>query len=222
MRRLMRAAALVGFGTGLFACSGARVDQFDASLHHICPGQQVEVTWRLTGSATIDAVPPVDHITPGPVNDEGHVSVFPLQTTNIKLHVTRFLGGSTSSTQKIIVQADAGEPTPIGASLSDPTADCTNGKLSVTAKTKAFADTVKVASVAAFPGERHTYVLTHAAVEDTLAPGAISTKFNGLPVGGDWQITTQLLAGEACKPPKLPANLAIDVVMQCDPAGASQ
>jgi hypothetical protein len=220
MRRWVRVAALVGVGTGLIGCS-ARVDQFDASLHYTCPGQEVQLTWRVAGSATMKAVPPVGSLTPGSVSDEGHITIAPLQTTNVELHVTRFLGDPTSSTQEIRVQTDAGAPTPIGAPLNDPTADCTNGKLSVTAKTKAFAETVRVASVSAYPGERHTYVLRHADVEDTLVPGAVSTKFNGVPVGGDWQITTQLLADEECRSPKLPANLTVDVVMQCDP-GASK
>lgn len=216
-----RAGALAGLVAGLAGCPDAAIQDFDASLHYICPGQRVLLTWRVQGSATMNAVPESACITPGPVSDEGQLTIAPVRTTTVQLHVTRFGGNPTSSSQEIRVQSDASTPAPVGASLSDPSAGCSDGKLTVTARTKAFDARIQVASVALLPGDKHTYAVAHGGITDTIVPGAVSMAFNGTPILGDWKLTTTLLPGETCGTPTLPPNLAVDVITQCDP-GASR
>jgi hypothetical protein len=210
-----RGIALLALGLWMTACADALVEQFDASLHYVCPGQPVQLWWRVSGSATIEATPPLAGLANGPVEDKGHATIAPVKTTDVALHVTRFLGHPTSSTQTIRVQDDAGAPKPITASLADPGSECDAGAIRATAKAFHFADNLKVATVEPLPGDRRNYVVAHAGIQTTLAPGRVDTHFGGLPVAGDWLITTPLQPGEVCGTPTLPHNLAINVTAQC-------
>src|SRR5215469_10506180 len=90
------------------ACS-AQIKSFSVVPRHICRGERAEVRWDVLGSPSLEATPPNSGITDGPVASEGHATIAPAATTQLRLHVARFMGSSTTSTQEIEVVADGQE-----------------------------------------------------------------------------------------------------------------
>ena len=193
----------------------AKVEQFAANAHYVCAGQPVQLTWRVSGAATMKAVPALPGLPDGPVREEGSATISPTSTTTIELHVTRFLGRPTSSTEEIRVLDASHDPQPLAASLADPSAGCDETKVWATVRPQHFADDVRVATVASLAGDDRTYEVAHGDQHAVVAPGTVATQFAGMPVLGDWVITSSLRAGEACHTPSLPRSLAVDVFTQC-------
>jgi hypothetical protein len=54
--RLAAAALAISF---LFAACGAQIANFSASSRYICAGQPVHLSWKVTGTATMTATPPL-------------------------------------------------------------------------------------------------------------------------------------------------------------------
>jgi hypothetical protein len=202
------------------AACNARVDQFTASAHYVCPGQQVQIGWRVTGSGTMKSVPPVASLPDGPVDDEGQATVTPTMTTNVELHVTRFLGHPTSSTQELRVLGGSPTPEPLTVSLADPSAGCGDGKVWATVHPQHLSNDLKVATVSSHPGDSRTYDVAHAGVHAAVSPGTGATQFAGMPIMGDWVLTSPLAARESCGTPTLPRSLVVDVFTQCVPGEA--
>lgn len=161
--------------------------------------------------------PPLASLPDGPVPDEGHATVAPIATTTIDLHVTRFLGQPTGSTQELRVLGPSPTPEPLTVSLADPSSGCRDGRVWATVHPQHFSPDLKVATVASHAGEGRTYGVAHAGVQGTVSPGAPSTQFAGLPIMGDWVLTSPLAAGEVCDTPTLPRSLVVDVFTQCVP-----
>ncbi len=203
----------------LLACD-ARVDQFSASLHYICPGQQVQLAWRVTGSGSMKSTPPLASFPDGPVDDEGQATVAPVATTTIVLHVTRFLGHATSSPQELRMLGPSTTPEPLSVSLADSSAGCRDGKVWATVHPQRFSNDLKVATVAPHAEDGRTYDVAHGGVHATVRPGTIATAFAGMPIVGDWILTSTLAPGEACGTPTLPRSLNVDVFAQCSPGDA--
>ena len=219
----MRALSIFLFSSAciwfLAACD-ARVDQFTASAHYLCSGQQVQLAWRVTGSATVKSTPPLASLPDGPVPDEGNATVAPSSTTNVELHVTRFLGHPTGSTQELRVLSASATPEPLTVSLADPSAGCADGKVWATVHPQHFSSDLKVATVSSHRGDSRTYDVGHGNVHAMVSPGATPTEFAGMPVVGDWFLSSPLGPGEACGTATLPRNLVVDVFTQCVPGEA--
>jgi hypothetical protein len=213
------AVFLIALTVPIAACD-ASVDQFTASAHYICSGQQVQLTWRVTGSGTMRSVPPLASLPDGPVADNGQATVAPATTTNVELHVTRFLGHPTSSTQELRVLSASPTPEPLGVSIADPSAGCSDGKVWATVHPQHFSGDLKVETVASHTGDGHTYDVRHAGLQGTLTPGSTATQFAGLPIMGDWVLVALLLPGETCGTPTVPRSLIVDVFTQCVPGDA--
>lgn len=206
--------------TALILGCDARVDQFTASLHYVCPGQQVQLAWRVTGSGSMRSTPPLAALPDGPVSDEGQGAVSPTATTNVVLHVTRFLGHPTSSTQELRMLGPPTTPEPLAVSLADPSAGCRDGKAWATVHPQHFSNDLKVATVSSHTGDGRTYDVAHGGIHATVRPGTIATEFAGMPIVGDWLLTSPLAPGEACGTPTLPRSLIVDVFTQCAPGDA--
>jgi len=206
---------------GITACD-ASVKQFTASEHYVCPGEQVQIAWRVTGSGAMKSVPPLPSLPDGPVDDEGHAIVAPTTTTNVELHVTRFLGHPTSSTQELHVVGASATPEPLTVSLADSSAGCGRGKVWATVHPQHFSNDMKVASVSSHAGDGRTYDVAHAGVHATVSPGTTATQFAGSPIMGDWVLTSPLAPGESCGTPTLPRSLVVDVFTQCVPGGEAR
>jgi hypothetical protein len=219
MARMRASWALVLSSAFLAACD-ARIDQFTASAHYVCAGQPVQLVWRVTGSGTMKSTPPLASLPDGPVSDEGQATVAPTATTNVELHVTRFLGHPTSSPQKLRVLGASATPEPLAVSLADPSAGCGNGKVWATVHPQRFSSDLKVATVSSHAGEGRTYDVAHAGVHATVDPGTTATQFAGLPLMGDWVLPSPLAAREACGTATLPRSLVVDVFTQCVPGEA--
>ena len=76
-----------------------------------------------------------------------------------------------------------------------------------------FATDLRVATVAAHPGDGRIYEVEHAALHATVAPGAMATAFVGTTIAGDWVLTVPLSSGQTCA--TIPHNLVVDVITQC-------
>ena len=204
----------------LTAGCDARVDAFEPSAHYVCPGQKVDLTWRVTGCATVRVTPPEPSLPDGPVDSNGHGSIAPVASTDVMLHVTRFLGHDTNSVQSIRVLQAPQTPEALEVSLADPSVGCdvgSDGKVWGTIHALRFSNDVKVATVSVRAGDNRTYQVEHAGVRATVSPGtAPDTDFAGKPIVGDWVLTSPLGAGESCGP-SLPRNLGVSVFTQCVP-----
>jgi hypothetical protein len=206
---------LIAIPMSLFLACTAQVKSFSVVPRHICRGGRVEVQWDVLGSPSIEAIPPNSGITNGPVASEGHATITPTATTQLRLHVARLIGSSTTSTQEIEVVTDGQESELMTASLSDGKASpgCGNGKVWATIHAERFASKVKVAIVASHPGDSRIYEVMHSGVNAKVEPAKPSTAFAGTPIAGDWALTVPLAADQTCE--TIPHNLVIDVTTQC-------
>ena len=214
MRAPLAVARSLLLAVSLAACN-ASVDQFTASAHYMCPGRQVQLAWRVTGSGTMRSLPPLASLPDGPVDDQGHATVAPMASTSVELHVTRFLGHPTSSTQELRVLGPSPTPEPLAVSLADPSSGCGDGKVWATVHPQHFSNDLKVATVSSHAGDSRTYDVLHAGVHATVSPGTTATQFAGFPIMGDWVFTSPLRSGEACGTPTLPRSLVVDAFTQC-------
>ena len=206
----------LGAACATLSCN-AQVKEFTAAPRHICAGERVALHWSVVGSAVLVARPPSAGVADGPVADEGSATISPTTTTSVDLRVTRFLGSPTTSTQEIVVKTPDDKAEWLTASVGDPNAapGCAGDKVWATVHANRFAADVKVAPVSAHAGARRTYEVPHAGVRSPVAPGAPSTAFAGLPIGGDWLLTATLDPSQRCGTPGVPSNVVVDVVTQC-------
>lgn len=214
---VVRLAAALALWLPLSACS-AHVE-FQASAHYVCAGQPVRLTWNVTGVGTMTAKPPLTSLADGRVASEGQMTVAPIESTQIELRATRWLGSSTASVQTIHVVPGRPSAEPLTVSLADPSAGCADGRVWATVHAQKFATSVKVSVVATHPGDGRTYDVEHGGAHATLAPETTTATFAGLPVVGDWKVSSPLLPGEACGTSSLPRNLVVDVFAQCTQEG---
>lgn len=213
-RRLAFALALLG----PCACN-ARIDQFTASPHYICPGQAVHLTWKVVGNPSIRVTPPASSLPDGKLQSEGEATLTPSRSTSIELRVTRVLGHPTASIQEIRVADDPKLPRALTTDFADPAANagCRDGQIWATVKPKNFSSELKVASVAEHVGDARRYVVEHAGVRAEVSPERPAPDFRGKPAQGDWIIRSPLAPGEACGTEQLPRSLSVDVFFECSP-----
>jgi hypothetical protein len=203
----------------VFGCN-AKVREFEVSPRHICPGERVDLTWEVSGSASLSMTPPVVGVIQGDVASKGRLSLQPLVSTRVELHAKRAFGSSTTSAKQIDVRTTEKKPEALAASVAGPGAGCAEGKVWATVRATHFAPTVRAAKLASHAGDRRSYEIEHAGVHAILTPGAVLTDFASTALVGDWVLTSPLAADEACGP-SLPHNLSIDVFTSCVP-GAGQ
>jgi hypothetical protein len=202
----------------LAACS-AHVESFSASPHTICAGQPVALAWKVTGTASLTATPPLASLVGGQVAGEGQMMVAPNASTEIMLQARRWLGKPEASVQTINVITQQPKAEPLTVSLADPSAGCEGGSVWATVHAQRFASAVKVSIVAAHAGDSRTYAVQHGGARATLTPGTTAAAFAGQPIVGDWVLSSPLLPGEACGTSALPRILVVDVYAQCSPEG---
>ena len=208
----------IALSLSLSAC-GAHIESFSASSHYICAGQPVELAWKVTGTATMTATPPLASLAGGQVASEGQMTVAPNASTQIELHATRWLGNPTSSIQTINVIPGQPKAEPLAVSLADSSAGCGGGRVWATVHAQRFTTNVKVSVVATHAGDSRTYDVQHGGARATLTPGTTAATFAGQPIVGDWVLSSPLLPGEACGTAALPHSLVVDAYAQCNPEG---
>jgi hypothetical protein len=125
------------------------------------------------------------------------------------------LGEPTTSTQEIEVTGPSEKPEVLVASMGDVNArpGCGGGKVWATVHAERFAGDLKVATVAAHPGDGRIYEVEHVGLHATVAPGAVTTAFAGTAIAGDWALNVPLSSGQTCA--TIPHNLVVDVITQC-------
>jgi hypothetical protein len=157
----------------------------------------------------------------GHIDDSGTARFRPASATKVKLHVTRMFREPTNAEQDI--EMDPG--TEVSASIADPSASCENGMISSTAHVSNFGG-LSVVVVGVAPGNKRTSLTI--ARDDPHHPGgrvtahvaadAPSRAFAGLPINGDWVISSPLLPGESCSgnQPVLPNSLIVYAYTSCN------
>jgi len=214
-RERLRRRVWLGAVLAVLVGCAARIDRFSAVPRHICPGQEVTLSWSVVGSPTMTAVPPVEGFTAGRVAREGEARIAPRSTTRVELRTTRRLGNPTTSIQEIEVTGEGGKVEPLTVSLADASAGCANRRVWATVQVRRFAEDVTIATVQEHPGDARTYLVHHAGMQAAVAPGMVAREFAGMPIRGDWLLESPLRPGEACGTPTLPRSLVVDVVTQC-------
>ena len=207
------------------ACGNASITRFEATPRHVCPGERVELAWDVTGTGTMTVTPQVAGAPAGRVADRGSTSIRPVAPTRVQLDVMRTFGKPTSAA--IDIEMAQGET--VTASIADDSAACEGGVVSSTAHLRNFAPGLTVAQVGVAAGDRRAGYdvtridpATHRPVTAHIAPGAPTAQFAGMPIAGDWAISSMLAADESCDPPRLPSNLVVMVYTSCDGEGVDR
>ena len=114
-------------------------------------------------------------------------------------------------------------PESLTASLGDTTATpaCANGRISAIVHAKRFDLGINATVVTARSEDNRSYDVDHAGVHATVGPGSTVTQFTGLPVAGDWTLTTLLRQRETCATTGL-RSLGIVVFTECATRGTNE
>jgi hypothetical protein len=207
------------------ACGHPKIARFDATPRHVCPGERVELAWEFSGSGTMIVTPSMANAPAGHVADRGTASIQPMAPTRIELRVTRMFGDPIGEQRDI--EMAQGES--VTASIADDSAACSAGVVSSTAHLRDFAPDLAVALVGMQPGDgRAGYDVTHVdartrqPVTAHVAPAAPTDRFAGMPIAGDWVLSSALAAGESCDPPSLPNNLVVVAYTNCGDGGGQR
>jgi hypothetical protein len=189
------------------------IHSFRAEPNVICNGGQATLTWAASTDGTLSSTPADSTL--GPVAATGTRAVTPAATTTYRLSVARW-GKTAFRDVGIEVVSAPAESKPIGASVADPSTTCEGNTLAVTvnAPASAWDARIQVATVGVAAGVNRTYHVEHAGRSADVAPGAPSTAFAGLPVQGDWRLSTPLTGSEACGR-NVPRSLIVDVASTC-------
>ncbi len=203
------------------ACN-AKIVRFDAVPRHVCPGDRVDLSWEFDGTGTMAVSPAIPHAPTGRVSSPGSATIYPVVPTAVELRVTRLAGRPTGA--RIDIEISQGEQ--VAASIGDPSASCRDGVVARTAHVRNFGADITVAQVAVQPGDPRSYAISHLdprtqqVVTAQLSAAAPSAAFAGLPISGDWQLSSPLPPGVSCDGPDLPANLVVVVYTQCSTGGS--
>jgi hypothetical protein len=195
---------MISIAVALWAAAcNAHVNAFQASPRHICPGQQVELRWDVTGSATLALTPKVAGAPQGAVASSGQVILKPTQNTRASIRVTRWLGEPAGS--DIDIQMPA--PVLVTADLND-SFSCQANVMSLKTQMKNFSPEVKaeVVGVSIPDGQGRELDISRADAQGKtltahVGPGLSSTAFADLPIEGEWILSTKLSGDESCDHP---------------------
>lgn len=222
VRQWIRVRPWLTIALSVAAGCNATITRFDATPRHVCPGDRVEIVWDFKGSGTMTVTPPTAHAPTGHVADQSTVVIHPAASTQVDLRVTRMGGKPTGAHLDIeMVQGET-----VAASIADPSAACRDGVISSTAHLKNFAPDLAVALIGVPPGDAragydvaHVDERTHQPVTAHISSTAPTDRFAGMPIVGDWIISSALSSGESCDPPRLPNNLVVVAYTQCGGGG---
>jgi hypothetical protein len=200
--------ALVGAG----ACKPS-VCYFRAEPNVTCDGSQVHLSWNASTGGVIMSNPPDGSVSK--VDASGEVEVSPKVPTRYRLDARNPWGHDARDVDVDVVTSTADRV--IGASIADPSMQCDGTRLSVTvvAPREYWDANIRAGLVAIAPQIERAYHVTHGVASADLTPGSRSTAFSGLPVLGEWKISTPLQPGESCK--NLPRSLSIAISSTCAP-----
>jgi hypothetical protein len=189
------------------------IASFRAEPNVVCSGSPTTLSWTASHDGTLSAVPADAAL--GAVGESGTQAVTPAAATTYRLTVKRLWKTVTREVGVEVITAPS-EAKQIGASVADPSTTCEANTLAltVTAPASAWDPHIQITSVALVAGVNRTYVVEHAGRSATLAPGAPSNAFAGLPVQGNWRLSTPLGPTEACGR-NVPRSLLIDVSSTC-------
>lgn len=203
----------------LGACS-PKINKFEATSRHVCPGEEIELSWNVTGSGSLTATPAIAGFSSGGVSDSGSRKFRVYEPTSIKLHVTRTFRKPKDAQWDFEIE-DGSE---VLAGIDDPAATCANGVLTSVAHMNSFGE-MRITAVGVARGNQRAQMDITRVVENPdhttrtvtahVVPGQLSTELAGLPINGDWTISSPLIAGESCETPVLPNGLIVRAYASC-------
>ncbi|MDB4963974.1 MAG: hypothetical protein JWP01_3973 [Myxococcales bacterium] len=210
--------------TALATACSPKISNFEAKPRHICPGDEVELIWEFTGNGAITPTVEVAGAPNGSVKSPGSAKFRPTKPMSIVLHVKRSLRAPKKAQQDIEIEPG----TEVSASIADPTAKCENGVVSSTKHVNSFGGLTITMIGVGDGNKRASLDVTRddpnnagATVTAHVTPDQTSRALAGLPINGDWVISSPLLPGETCDGPKpvLPNNLIVRAYAQCNSEG---
>lgn len=201
----------------------AKITRFDAVPRHICPGDRVDLAWDFKGTGTLTVTPPTPHAPTGRVANRGTASIYPVVPTTVELRVTRI--GARPNAARIDIEIRPSVL--VAASIADPSASCRDGVVTSTAHVRNLAPDIEVVAVGVEPGDARSYEVSHLdertqqMVTARVSSAAPATSFAGLPVAGDWILSSPLPPGASCDSdsPDLPSNLVVVAYTRCTRGG---
>ena len=195
----------------LLLCASCKpaIYSFEAKPNMSCPGTPFTLSWNASKTGTVTAKPyALDFEVPERTGEKRVTT--PDGTTRYHFHVENIWG---EDNREVDVRVPVSKPVPVGQSIVDDSARCTDGKLSVTAKAPPplWQSNLVVAQLTTLPGDPHTYHLEHAGKTADVAPGDTSSAFAGTLVAGDWLLSITLNSEEHCMAPDAPANVPLNL-----------
>jgi hypothetical protein len=209
----MAATRIALVGCLLVSCKG-QVLEFTARPRHACPGDTVEIAWKVKGAARISTTPPVPGAPSGEVAPEGRFDLRPVQATKVELVAHRTFGSRTSWNE-ITMERSELVTARVGAE-----ATCESGVLTAPVEVRNFAESVKVTAVGVRGGDGRTYRVEHEGRRAEVVPLQATRDLAGTSMNGRWVLATPLRSGESCGTATLPRNLVVETFTDCS-GGAS-
>lgn len=220
-RRRIRTWQCAVLAASCQACN-AKVTRFDAVPRHVCSGDRVDLIWDFDGTGTMTISPAVAHAPSGRVPNHGTASIYPAGPTTVELHVTRVGGRPTGA--RIDIEISQSEL--VAASIADPSASCRDGVVASTAHVRNFAPDIEVVAIGVQPGDARSYDVsrlderTQQMVTARVSSAAPTTRFAGLPINGDWILSSPQPPGASCDLSGLPSNLVVVAYTRCSGGGS--
>lgn len=188
----------------------AHVNNFEVTPRHICPGDEVAITWDVTGKARLTLSPAIGSAPDGPVASSGTIRIKPRTSTHVSLRVTRCTGAPSGADADVDVPA----PVELAAEL-DSSMSCVDGVLRLTTEAKAFTPGVLAGPVG---GSKRALDITHDApggktVTAHVDAGGFTDAFSNTQAAGKWTLATRLASPESCGNP--PHVLTVTIGTRC-------
>jgi hypothetical protein len=213
-RAVVAAFAIAVVGCLLVSCKG-QVVEFTARPRHACPGDTVEIAWKVKGSARITTTPAVPGAPSGELGAEGRFDLRPVQNTKVEVVAHRTFGSRTSWNE---ITMDRSELVTAGVGAE---ATCEAEILAAPVDVKSFAESVKVTTVGVRGSDERTYRVEHDGRHGEVGPLRATDAFAGTTMNGRWVLATPLRPGESCGTATLPRNLVVETFTECS-GGASR
>lgn len=192
---------------GLIACGTPTIESFRAEPLRVCRGDTVALHWQATGDVRLESEPslPVS----GSYSAMDTVEIVLQERTLFRLSA---LGGEDYAEQEVLVYRSGQLDT-----LSAPTAASGDSALTATIDVPPgkWEDILRIRSMTGLSDRPLT--IWHEGHEAMLpADGSPSTAFEGVPIGGHWELYAPLISGETMGDPENPPPSTLEFLVRLE------
>ena len=209
MRRRLTITGAVVLAVMLVSCT--KIKEFSVVPNgYVCRGQQVDISWKTSGSTELRAEPDVPGLEEGSVPQRGHRQVTIDRDTTIIISAENHFGYPLMNRQELTV-LEASEPKEIGEIIECGSDD------DIVVRTELTLDSrVTLSSVSLAESTERPVWIEHRGKRALVSPdNPATTAFSGIPATGEWILRSPLAEGESCPSRSLPRDLTVIATMQC-------